>query len=319
MSGTRESRGWIIVLVAMVVLTAGCTVGYLAAPFETPPAERAGRSPGHTVAPEHRIAAVTEEGSLVLIDGRDGSPTETVVPDGMNEIADLELGSDRETAYISERSGPPSIGLVRLRAGEDETLGNGAAVTVGPLSYPQLDRDIERPEVDQMAFVRRRDGTDHIVIENLVTGSRTVLGPRDGSSPFRTIDDLVWSPFDNRLFGIADGGRLLFRLDADRARTLDDAVVNEAAEGTRWRDATPYGDGLAVIAESADRFEILEVERRLEPVGVILDTGTTPLRGIDADSEAAVLLATTTAGELLRVDRRGEPAVVTNGIRLAAW
>ena len=323
-------RGWMVVLVAMVLLTVGCLVGYLAAPFEPAPAARAERTGPGVVPAEQRIVAVTDDGALVVLDEGDGTLSETVVPEGMGDVTELEVGGDHEVAYVgrgddagSER---PSIGLVRLRTGEEERTAEGRVPAVGPVSFPQLDVNVERPELEQMAFVSTQDGIDVVVVENLVTGSRTTIGPRStGDPPFGPIDDLVWSPSDNRLFGIADGGRVLFWLDADRARSLDEAVVSEPLpDGARWVDATSYGDGLAVVREAGDgRTEILEVgRRRLEPTGRSWSVASSVrLETVDSDPRTSALLATTAGGDLLRFSAAGddEPVQLSGGIALAAW
>lgn len=322
MSGAGGERGWIAVLAMMAVLTAACIVGYLAAPFDPPPTDRVQRSAADVVSPEHRIVAIRDNGTLVLVDARDGEVSDVVVPDGMEGVLTLDVGRSREAAYLGRDDG--TVSVLRLRTGEEDALTNGHLPDVGPMSFPQLDADIERPEVEQLASVVSSGETDRISVENLTTGSRTVLGPEGRPPPFHEIDDLAWSPSENVLFGIADGGTVLFRIDADRAGSLHDAVVSDPLpDGDRWIDATAYGDGLAVIHRSAGGdTEIVEVDRRLQRSSVIFrPESPITLTALDADESAAALLITAASGELLHLSSRASEAsvLVACCVSRAAW
>lgn len=321
MSAGRRDRGWIAVLGVLGVLVAGCTVAYLAAPFETPPAERVDRTSEHVVAPEHRIVAVRDDGSLQVIDARDGTVSETILGSGLADVEAVDTGHHRETAYVAAGG---SIRLIRLRTGDGETLARGRAPAVGPLAFPQIDPDIDRPEVDQLAFVRRRDGVDTVVVENLVTGSRSVLDAGGGDQPFSTIEGLTWGTGGNRLYGIADGGRVLFRIEADRADSLAAAVVSEPLPaGSRWVDLAAGGTGAVGILATGERTALVEIDaRRLAP-GTALHRAppSVELEAVEADPSAGQYLLTTASGELLRFapDAGDGPTQLATGVVRAAW
>ena len=139
------------------------------------------------------------------------------------------------------------------------------------------------------------------------------------------MDDLAWSPFENRLFGVVDDGARLFTLEADRADSLDEAVTRDApADVTRWVDATAWGDGLAVIAETTSgTYEVLEVGARdLKPTGTLFEPASgTELTGLDSNAASTKLLVTTASGDLLEVTpgTDQEPATLAHGILTAAW
>lgn len=316
-------RRWIITLVAMVALTAAATVAYLATPFSPAPNERADTGRPGIVEAGQRIAVVRTDGSVAVLDARDGALSEVVVPEPERSIGAIEVGSDRQAAYVV-RSGEV-IDLLRVETGTGERWADGRTLAIGPVAFPQLARTTPRPDVERLAFVvPGRDG-DEIVVENHTTGDRRRIdasGP--GERPFGTIDDLVLSPVGNRLFGVADRGTTVFRIDLDRMSTLSQAVISTVPEGGRIVDATAFGDGLAAVVEDpAGDATLVEIERRGLTPGQLLLSGDTvaDLRTIDADARAAGLLLVTRSGELLilRPAVDDEPQLIADGVRLAAW
>jgi hypothetical protein len=321
--GEGEGRGWIVVLVAMGMLTAGLTAAYVAAPFDPPPGHADTGGPD-LVDPKHRIAAVTDDGLLVVIDARDGSVAEAVRTGHQIDPVDLEIGTDRETAYtVSAPDG--AIDAVRLRTGHHQRRATGRAISLGLISFPQLPRTVERPDVEQLAYVDQGGrGIDAIVLENLTTGEHRRLEAASDDAPFGRIDDLVLSPFDNWLFGIADGGTVLFRLDTERVEILEEAVVARSLRGIeRFVDATPFADGVAAIVETGggDTAVVVIDRQTLDPVEVLLEDAPDRLTAIDADVAANRLLVVTEAGDLLRLsaDHGWEPQLLAEDVRLAAW
>ena len=326
MSEETSDRGWILVLVGMVVVTAACMIGYFLAPFDAPLAEAADTGTNGLAPARDRIVAITEDGALVVLDRHDGSLSETVLPPGrLDADTAVDVGEKHQSAYLVGSGDAADIRSVSVRSGKQKHLATGRLVTLGPIAFPTLARDIQRPAAEHMAWVTAHDGVDAIEVQNLVTGSTETIGARSQDPPFRSVDDLVWSPFENRLFGIAGDGHQLFRLDADRATTLEEAVVADVPDGIdHWIDATPWGDGLAVLAQTSDgATKIVEIDRKtLEPVGTLFTpTGSTTLRSIDADPSATALLVTTDDGTLLEVvPGSGDgPTTLAEGIARAVW
>ncbi len=324
MSDESSDRGWIAVLAVMVLVTAACAVGYFLAPFDAPLAEAADTGTNGLVAARDRIVAVTEDGALVVLDRRDGSLSETVLASGVPADTAIDVGEKHEAAYVVGSGTDPVIRSVSVRTGKRKDLASGRLVSIGPIAFPTLARDIQRPAAEHMAWVTGHDGVDAIDVQNLVTGSTETIGARSQDPPFRSVDDLVWSPFENRLFGIADGGHQLFRLDADRATTLEEAVVADVPDGIdHWIDATPWGDGLAVIGQtSSGATKVVEIDRKtLAVVGTLYaPTDASALRTVDADSSATELLITTDAGTLLELtDTHEVPTTLAQRIARAVW
>lgn len=307
----------------MVALTATATVAYVAAPFDASPNERADTGRPGMVEPAHRIVAVRADGSLAVLDAEDGGLSEVVVPAPGTGIDAIEAGSDREAAYVV-RPGE-TIDLIRLKTGTDERWADGRSVSLGPVAFPQLARTTPRPEVERLAFVVPGEDGDEIIVENHTTGDRRRIdaaGP--GGRPFTTIDDLVLSPVGNRLFGVADGGTTVFRIDLDRMSTLSQAVTSTVPEGGRIIDATAFGDGLAAVVRSpAGDAALVEIERRSLTPGQLLlsEDATTDLRTVDADARAAGLLLVTGDSQLLVLEPAIDdaPRLLADGVRLAAW
>ncbi len=312
MSEESSDRGWIAVLVVMVLITAGCVVGYFLAPFEAPPAKAADTAAPGLVAPEYRIAAITTDGALVVLDRRDGSVSEIVRRSGFDGTV-IDVGHEVGAAYVSGTEPTTEIRSVSLRTGTVKHLATGGHVAVGPIAYPELDRNIERPAADQMAFVVRVDGQDAIEVQNLVTGSTARIAAATADPRIQSIVDLAWSPLDNRLFGIADDGSLLFTLAADQVTAVEEARAPSLDEATtasppgdidRWVDGTAWGTTFAVIGRTSDGgSRIVEVDRKtLEPVDTLFDAPAgTELTTVTSDPTRSALLATTADGDLLEI------------------
>lgn len=319
MSPRAAGQGWVLSLGAMVLVTVACTVGYLAAPFDPPPNREADTGAPGVVAPEQRVVAVRDDGAVVLLDHRTGQVSEVVRPDGLGQARGLAVGGSREAAYAAD--GDDRIVLLRLRSGEETTHSSGRAVALGRLHHPNLARTTEVPEVEQLAHVAGAEG-DALVVENLVTGERHHMGARTDDPPFEEIGDLTWSPFANRLYGIGDGGRTLFRIDTDRARALEDAVDVDRDAG-RWRSVAALGDGLAAVEERADGTRLVRVDvGSFETVEVLLATDRLPeLRWVTSDASGRRLLLGTGEGRLLRWEPASEPepTELAEDILLADW
>lgn len=318
----HRGRGWVAALAAMALVTAAAVVGYVAAPFDPAPNVEADTGAPDVVDAEHRIVAVDDDGALVILDDRDGTLSEIVRPGVEGELAGLDVTAGHEAAYVEREDG--TIDLVRLKTGEAERHSSGHALALGPIAFPQLPRTVERPKVEQMATVQTSTGDETIVVENLTTGARQHI-EGDGDGPIERIDHVSLSPFQNRLFGVANDGTALFRIDVDRAESLSQATVVEAPDDVaRYGHITPFGDTIAAIVErDGGATELVEIDRRtLEPSDVLLtsdDDGA--LRSVDADAEATSLLVTTEDGTLLEWTPAlgGEPRQLASGIALAVW
>lgn len=316
----HPEAGWIVMLLAMVLVTVLATVGYFAAPFDPAPNAEADTGDPGTIAAEHRIVGLRDDGAIVILDDRDGSLSEIVTPDAGGEVSDLVVGADLEAAFLGRPDG--TIDLLRIKTGLAERHSSGRAVTVGPIAFPQLPRTVDRPAVEQMARVEPA-GVAAIVVENITTGAEHRI-ERDDRGSVAEIEDLALSPFQNRLFGIADGGTALFRLEVDRAESLSQATVADAPDDvTRYLDITPLGDAVAAIVERpSGGTELVVVDRRtLEPTDVLFVAEDARLRSVDADATATSVLLTTGDGSLLELSpASGDgPRQLASGIVLAVW
>ena len=153
----------------------------------------------------------------------------------------------------------------------------------------------------------------------LVTGDGGSLEAVSDSAPFGDGEELAWRVFGNGLYGIAEGGRSVFRLDVDRARTTDEALVRPAEEEERWLDVTAYQDGLAALRRTAGGTEIVTLDgRSLEPVGRPVATPT-PFSAIDSDRAAERLLGTAETGVLWTLDADDSWRRLADGVDEARW
>lgn len=214
------------------------------------------------------------------------------------------------------------VDLVRLRTGTTERLASGRTLSVGPIAFPQLSRTTRRPDVERLAHVVPGEGGDEIVVENLTTGDRRRLGPPAvGTRPFGAID-LVLSPVGNRLFGVADGGTTLFRLDLDRMSELSQAVTSPVPGAGRILDATAYGDGVAAVVQGSAGVELVEISRDLQPAATLLDHDAAEgLERVDSDARAARMPLVTDRARLVLFDPAdgARPRPLADRISLAAW
>lgn len=323
MSGREEGRGWIAVLAAMVVLTAGALVAYLLAPYDPSPNERADTGTPGTVDADHRVIAVQADGALVILDERTGERSEIVTPRTEGTVTVLQTTADLHAAYVVRDDA--SIELIRLRTGDSTPFDTGRAATIGPIAFPQLDRTVPRPRAEQIAFVSSLEGREAITVENLTTGSEHTIEPApDGR--VRGIVDLALSPFENQLFGVSDDGLALFRLDADLVDSLEQAdAVDAPAAVERYVDITPYRDAVAAIVERSDgSTDLVEIDPgTLRPTAVLHETGPEGprLRMIDADAKATSLLIVTENDRLLAFtpSKDEAPRPLADGVARAVW
>ncbi len=318
----QEGRGWILVLAGMVLLTVAAVVAFELAPFDPPPNERADTGTPGVVRAEYRIVALQDDGSLVILDDRTGEVSEVVRREDAGSVSVLDTTASHKSAYLTFDNG--AIDLVHLKSGEEVHHDTGRATTIGPIAFPQLPRTVPRPAAEQMAFVTDGDGGDQVTVENLTTGGEHVIEAAGGA--LASIDDLVLSPFENRLFGIADDGHTLFRLDTDRSDSLDQAATAGApADVERYVDATPHADTIAAIVQRADgSTDLVEIDREtLEPTEVLYDAPPDGerFRSVDADEKATTFLLVTEDGRLLRFapSKDSEPQALADGVDRAVW
>lgn len=308
-----KGRGWIVVLVGVVLVTAACTVGYLAAPFDSPPNERGDTYARGSVEPAHRIVAVDDSGAIVLVADRSGEVSEFVT-DELSDITSIDVNAERKTTFVVA-SGQRH--LVRLKTGESDAGPTAKALALGPIAFPRLARSTDRPDVERIASIEDREGPPVVMLENLETGGRQELDDGD----FATIDDVALSPLDNMLFGVADDNSTLFSLRIEESSSLKSAKSVEA-DGIRYRAITSFGTGLAALIEQGDgTIDLVSVDRRsLGPGDSLLDdTFDGVPRSIDADAEASEILIVTDDDQLWALRADGSLDRLAEGIVLAAW
>jgi hypothetical protein len=310
----------LLVLAAAVAVTAAATAASVAVTAASPSKDDSAR-PG-LVPTGHRIVALTTEGATVVLDARTGRVSE-VVDEGEEPLPQrLELSGAGHHAYVSPE-GRSVIETVRLRTGEHRRRADGSAFCLGRRSFTDIARDIPRPEVDVLAYVTG-DGTRHaVVVENVTTGSRHRIGPASGGDAVRRIEDLAWSPFENRVFGVADRGRTLFVLDGIEARTLDEVRVRRAPGRARFVDITPLGDGLAaVVRRPGGRTQIVSIGPDLA-MGSPVAAGLRRPVAVDASPDAQDLLVVDRRGRLHAVTGAATPEArvetIADGLVRAAW
>lgn len=321
---------WPLVLAAMVVVTAVCTVLYLLAPFESPEELEADVGLPGMVEPADRVTAVTDTGDLVVLQAETGELSEVVLRLGDARPDQAVVVDERhEVAYLDwhDPDRPDAIVRVHLKTGKAHRVGEGTAPALGLLHHPHVPRTMRGPEVELLAFLSRA-GDATVVVENTTTGSRRLFPPQ-ASDDLGHVTTATWDAFANRLYltGPHEGGRLrLWELDIDRGRNLGDArlVGPDGPDGeTEWVGVANLVDRLAVIERSpSGESSLVAVDRgTYEPVGPLLDETIGDVAWIDAGPDQRRLLIVTTDGVLYRWDATtGEaPVHLADGIVSAAW
>lgn len=286
--------------------------------------------------PDGIVAAVDSGGRLVVLDAESGRVVR-VLAEGIrvddpakNAVA---VTPDQSTAFFVDP------GVVGEAASDAEVLRVPTTGSAAPEVVANGFAPAVSPDGEQLAYVRTSATSGDIlpepviVIRDLDTGAERTLA-REEEESFAFIADLAWSAGGDWLAFVAGEVQTSVWVvepgaaDLDGARALGPRQAGRE-DGTTWRAATAYDEGLAVAEACCDergseRALVLLVS--IEPAAVeggLLPEERVDVFRLDTESDADQLLyiedGGPRGGRLMRWSAGEDPVELSDGIVVAAW
>ncbi|GEM_PF-5991409 len=302
-----KQRGPVSLLVGSVVVTSIAVVLYVQEPRLSGSEQHRDTAAAGTVAPEHRVAAVDDQGRVVQIDDRTGEVGEVLgarVDVGDPSTVTADRTENGLSAYVA---GGTTVALVHLDT--------GGALRVATGVHPALS-----PDESTLAYVRSVDGRAHLFEQDAITGKERDFGT--ASAPeLADVRELTWSADgENLLLRSSSAARPVWQLRRQAQSLAEAEPVDVTVPSDGTVDAlAPYLDGFVMAVRRPSGTDLVQVASDVPGGSTTTISIPGVVRSLDSNSTHDRVLVVLDDDTLLRWDGTGAPVRLTDHVVAAGW